>query len=308
LQASLVRLEESHGASLVLAFLVPLGGLAGGIIGFMIDASVGAFFAASALGLTLTSLSLGLSRLGFYGLTGGRGDVNSILSNIAPFVFISVLSWVGGYGNTYLVKSLFATSDVAKFTFAFTLSGVMQLVATSLNQVWAPRFYRLVNELPMADVERRNRRFFIFQGLSLGAVAAALMIALPFTLELFGGNLLIYRGLTAELLLLCSAYAVSIPWWHSQNFFYANGRGRELMKVTIVGSIAGVFAWVASAWMLGVIGIYVGFMLQMLVRTVAAVISARRLWLVRVQWEGVALALLLMSAGAGLVPLLYSKP
>lgn len=300
LQANLVRLEENHADSLVLSFFVPVGGFVGGVIGFLVAPTVGAFFGGSALGLALATAVLASLRFGFYGTRHVPGDVTAILSRILPFICIAALSWAGGYGNTYLVKTLFTAADVARFTFAFTLSAVMQLVASSLNQVWAPRFYRLASELPRDALESRNRRFFAFQGAALGAVGAAMLVVLPWGLTLLGGNLLAYRDLTVELLLLFAAYAVSIPWWHAQNYFYANNLGRELMNITIVGSVAGLLAWIAAALLFGVIGIYVGFLLQMLARTVAALFAARRHWAVRLQWEGVAIGLLLMFAGAAL--------
>jgi Na+-driven multidrug efflux pump len=107
------------------------------------------------------------------------------------------------------------------------------------------------------------------------------------------------------LLLLFAAYAVSIPWWHAQNYFFANNQGRELMNVTIVGSIAGLLAWVAAALAWGVIGVYAGFFLQMLARSLAAFIAARRHWGVRLQWEGVVLSVLLMCAGAAASMAIY---
>jgi O-antigen/teichoic acid export membrane protein len=297
-QANMVRLEEAHTDSVVLGFFVPVGGLAGGVIAVLLRPGFGAYFLGTSAGLLLTSLMLSILGNGFYGLAHPRGATREILGRVAPFICIAVLSWAGGYGNTYLVDSLFSAADVARFTFAFTLSGVMQLVASSLNQVWAPRFYRLIRELPSNALERRNRRFFLFQGFALGGVGALVLVAFPAALRLFGGNLQAYQGLTVELLLLFAAYAVSIPWWHAQNYFYANNQGRELMNVTIVGSIAGLLAWIAAALAWGVIGIYAGFLLQMLARTIAAFIAARRHWGVRFQWEGVVLSLFLLCSGA----------
>jgi len=305
LQANMVRLEENHTQAVALGFFVPLGGFAGGIVAFLLVRDIGSFFIGMSLGLVLASLALAVKGAGFYRFAHPPGMARGILHGIAPFICIAVLSWAGGYGNTYLVNSLFEPKDVARFTFALTVSAVMQLVATSLNQVWAPRFYRLLGELPHDVLEQRNRRFFIFQGFALGMVGACVLLVFPGAMRLAGGNLLAYQDLTLELLLLFGAYAVSIPWWHAQNYFYANNQGRELLNVTIVGSIAGLLAWIAAAFAWGVIGVYIGFLLQMLARAVAAYAAALRHWRVRLQWEGMAISLLLMCVAAAATVAIY---
>lgn len=305
LQANLVRLEERHLESLALGFFVPLGGYVGGGIAFHLHQDLASFFGGTALGLAIATLGLALTRFGTYGLAHSRENVTVLLTRVAPFIGIAVLLWATGYGNTWLVESLFSADEVARFTFAFTLSAVMQLVATSLNQVWAPRFYRLVAELPLASLESRNRRFFAFQGAALGLVGAAMLIVMPWILGRVGGNLVEYRDLTTELLLLFLAYGVTIPWWHAQNYFYANGHGPQLMNVTLVGGLIGLAAWLAAAIMLGIVGIYVGFLLQMLARSAVAFIAARRYWGVALQWQGIALATIFLCIGAAVAETIY---
>jgi O-antigen/teichoic acid export membrane protein len=298
-------LDEQHGASLALSFFSPLGGLAGGAVGFALGANVASFFAGSAIGLVVTSFLLAGLRLGFYGFAAKRADMTGILSRILPFIFIAALGWLGGYGNTYLVESFFTASDVAKFTFAYTLSSVLQLVATSLNQVWSPRFYRMAHTQPPQEVEPANRRFFAFQGAAIGLAGGCILVLLPGAIDHVGGNLVAYRRINLELLILFAAYAVSIPAWQSQNYFYAFNKGKDLMHVTLVGSVAGLILWVLAALTLGTIGAYVGFMMQMLTRSVTAIIRARREWGIRVAWEGPALAMLLLIAGAAASAAIY---
>lgn len=305
LQSSIIRLDEQHGASLALSFFSPLGGLAGGAVGFALGANVASFFAGSAIGLVVTSFLLAGLRLGFYGFAAKRADMTGILSRILPFIFIAALGWLGGYGNTYLVESFFTASDVAKFTFAYTLSSVLQLVATSLNQVWSPRFYRMAHTQPPQEVEPANRRFFAFQGAAIGLAGGCILVLLPGAIDHVGGNLVAYRRINLELLILFAAYAVSIPAWQSQNYFYAFNKGKDLMHVTLVGSVAGLILWVLAALTLGTIGAYVGFMMQMLTRSVTAIIRARREWGIRVAWEGPALAMLLLIAGAAASAAIY---
>lgn len=298
LQAALVRLEERHSQSLALSFLAPLAGFVGGGVAFAGQRDVASFFAGTAVGLAVVLIAWRLQRSGLQRFSAEWPDIRPILATVLPFALIAVLGWIGGYGNTYLVKAFFSETDVARFTFAYTLSAVMQLVATSLNQVWSPRFFGMVQRLPLAELERKNRRFFTLQGFALGLIGGALLLLIPQLVELIGGNLLAYRGMSVELFFLFAAYAVSVPCWHAQNYFYAHSMGAQLMRVTVMGSIAGLVAWLLAIMVCGVVGVYVGFMLQMLARAVFTAVYARRQWGIRIAAEGAAIAVVLLAAGA----------
>jgi O-antigen/teichoic acid export membrane protein len=297
LQASMVRLEERHLASLSLSFMVPLAGLAGGFIAFLDGRTVPAFFFGSAVGLTLAALVFMVYGIGFYGFVGRAREASPVLRRIAPFIGVALLGWLSGYGNNYFIKALFAPTYVAVFTFAFTLASIMQLVASSLNQVWAPHFYRIVHNRPLVEVESENRTFFRWQGLVMGLVGGAVIALFPLVARVIGGNLVAYQAIQTELLLLFAGYVVLSPWWHCQNYFLVHGKGQELMGVVFTTSAVGILSWLLFMWLLGPLGIYLGFLFQMLVRMAGLVFTARKHWPVTIAWEGVAVGLVLLGAG-----------
>lgn len=296
LQSMLVRLQERHGASLALGFVAPMAGLIGAGVGFASLGSVDGFFGGMAAGLLAALLAGAASGTGHYRFAARNADTAAIGAAVGPYLLIALLAWLGGYGSTYIVKSFFATKDVAMFTFAYTLSSVLQLVANSTNQVWSPRFFRIAHELPVSELEDRNLRFFTLQGSILGVTGGLFLLGLPLITEAIGGNLLAYRGLTTELCILFAGYAVAIPWWHTQNYYLVHNRGAELMKVVVVTSLLGLVAWAIAMWVLGVIGVYLGFMLNMLVRSLGALAWGRRYWALRLAWKGPAVALVLLIA------------
>jgi O-antigen/teichoic acid export membrane protein len=298
MQSQLVRLEENHRSSLALNFFPPVAGLLGGCIGFFYGRTLSGFFAGLAIGLVLLLLTFKLLRVGVYGFVRHPRDTLPIFARIAPFILIALLGWLSGYGNTYLVKSFFTASDVARFTFVYTLSSIMQLVATALNQVWSPRIFKLVHELPIEQVESRNRQFFRLQGVALGAVGAAVLILAPVAIQFGGASLAAYRGLTTELFFLSAAYALSIPWYHVQNFYYAHSKGKELMNITLGTSIVGMLLWLLSMWVFGALGVYIGFMTMLTTRMLGALVWARREWAIDIAWEGTAIAMVLLLGGA----------
>lgn len=297
LQAQLTRLDENHLASLCFNFFAPFAGLVGGALGFLVERSVESYFLGSALGSLLALLGLRALRVGVYDLALGWDRIGLVFGRIGPFVAMAMLGWLSGYGNNYLVQALFGHADVARFTFALNFSSMMQLVATALNQVWSPRFYRMVQELPWGYVESRNGQFFRLQGWVLGLIGGALLALLPLAVRLFGGNLSAYRSMSFELLLLCASYVLLSPWWHCYNYYLVHGKRQELMRIFLITSVLGIAAWLAMMALLGPPGIYIGFLTQMLIRTLAIVIAARRHWPVRIAWDGVAIGTLFVLGG-----------
>jgi hypothetical protein len=69
--------------------------------------------------------------------------------------------------------------------------------------------------------------------------------------------------------------------------------------------LAGLLLWLLAAWTLGAIGVYVGFVMQMAMRTVSAVVYAKRQWAIGIAWQGTAVATILLVAAAALSAAIY---
>ena len=69
------------------------------------------------------------------------------------------------------------------------------------------------------------------------------------------------------------------------------------MRVVLLTSGIGIMAWVLLMWLLGPIGIYAGFLLQMLIRAVALQHVARRTWNIKTAWDGVSVGVLMILVG-----------
>lgn len=297
LQAVLVRLDEDHGAALALGVGTPLAGIAAALLTFLIRPQVDSFYAGMAVGLALAFAITRAAGLGNYGVALRAPEARAIGRSLPPYLAIGFVTWLAGYGTTYLVEGFFETKHVATFAFIYTLSSIMQLVATSINQVWSPRVFRLAHEMPVAELERINMRFYALQGVVLGAVGGGMLLVAPPLIDLVGGNLVVYRDLGAELAFLLAGYAVSIPWWHTQNYFYVHGRGPSLMRIVLATNLVGLMIWIALMTQLGVMGVYIGFAAMTLLRSIGTWAVARRTWGLRFAWQGPLLALVLIAAG-----------
>jgi O-antigen/teichoic acid export membrane protein len=297
LQAQIVRLEEKHIASLCFNFVVPLAGFLGSAIAFYFMRSVAAYFAGLAVGAGFSLAGALVIGMGFLPSTSYHRDLYPILSRVHPFIFVGLIGWLSGYGTNYLINVFFAPLQVARFTFVFSLSAVMQLIATSMNQVWSPRFYQMIHEAPVADIERRNRLFFQIEALALGFVGAGMLVVYPFAIRLLGGNASHYADMRPELFLLILGYVVTVPTWHAQNYLLAFDKGALIRDVHIVTGIVGAIVGIFLMWKIGPMGIYISFLIQMLLRSTGMFIAARRNWPVRLAWQGIGIGMLVALVG-----------
>jgi O-antigen/teichoic acid export membrane protein len=311
-QSQLVRLKELHIGSLLFSFFPPLGGMLGGFIAVFLERTAQSFFIGGGIGVLIPVLGLWVSRVCFGACIARLGEVRRILWRALPFTAVAFLGWLSGYGNSYIINVFFAPAEVAKFTFALSLSSILILIAGALNQVWSPRFFRLIHELPFEQVEKKNRHFFRALGFVLGSVSGGIIILFPSAMALLGGNLLSYQHMGLELSFLFAAYVLLTPWWHCQNHFLAHAMGPSVLKITLITSTIGIGILVALMWRLGPIGVYVGLFVQMLLRSLGMFLVARRNWSIDVSWEGIVAGLFLIVAGFILsssgVQLVYSVP
>jgi hypothetical protein len=131
----------------------------------------------------------------------------------------------------------------------------------------------------------------------LGVVGGAAIGLYPTLMELLGGNLLAYRHMTLELLLLFSAYLFLCPWWQCYNYYLAYGQGRELVRIVLLTSVAGLSVWLVLMWWVGPLGIYLGFLAQMALRSIGIIMAARKKWPIAIAWDGVVAGGILTLAG-----------
>lgn len=294
LQSNFVRLEEKHTAAIIFGFCAPMAGLAGAAAAFAYDPKAESYFLGFAGASVLVSIAVRSTGTGHFGLSRKRADVEPIRAAIAPYMGVAAIGWLSGYGNVWVVEAMFPARFVAEFTFAYTLSAILQLAANAMNQVWSPRFFNIVNTTPAAEIDRQNLRFYRFQGMALGAVSAVILLVLPYALKALGGNLSQY-DIVDGLAWLFAGYVVTIPWWHAQNYFLVHGEGARLMRIVVYTAVAGMLAWFGAMFVFGSAGIFLGFFFLMLSRSAGIWFAARRMWNIGLAWQGPAIACVLIA-------------
>lgn len=298
LQAQLARLREQHVASVLLAVLPHFLGLGFGAAAIAVTGTLSGYFVGFLCGAFGAWLYLELRQYRFGRVATEFSDVQLVLGSMLPYVAVSFLGWLSGYGNNYVLEFIFERAEIAKFTLALTLSSFAQLVSSSLNQVWSPRFYKLVRERENPEeLERSNQRFFDLQGWLIGAAGGLVIAFFPLLTNVLGANLVAYQSMTFELLLLFVAYVLLNPWGQCYNYYLANHEGRELMMIVFITSALGLTAWITLMLQLGPIGIYLGFLVQMVLRSMVIVLAAKKRWPIMVAWNGTIGGVLLTVGG-----------
>lgn len=303
LQAGFHRIEEKHAASLLSSVGIPLGALAGLVIGGWWARDVSSIFVFGFAGAFFVLITLLIKNQVLLGSLPRLKLVQKELLVLWPFLIIGIFGWLSGYGMNFVIDLKFEPIQVATFTFLLTISSINQMIASSLNMVWSPRFYQLYNENSFVLAESKSRFFFTILAITLGIFGGLIVTLLPWLTTLIGGNLVHYSEYRLELAFLMASYVVTIPWWFGVNYYHVSGYGNTLMRLIIWSSCAGILIWLASIISLGSVGIFLGFFLQMFIRSLALLIDGKRYWRLRPPWSAI-----LIGTGFVFIGLLLPMP
>lgn len=289
LQSQMLRLQEKHNDSLIFHALTPLSGFVFAIVFFYFYQTIESYFIGQLFGIVSIVFVAVINKKAMITF---RIDENIKLTIVSlfPFLLIAFLGWMSGYGNNLIINKLFLVEDVAKFTFLMTIASAIQIVASSLNMVWSPRFYNMVHTTPIECVEQQNKFFYSIQSLCLGVFSALLLILFPMVFEYFN-DLTVYSHSSFELMFLFLGYMLLPIWWHCSNYYLAFNMGKELKNIVIITSVVGIFLWILLMLMCGEIGIYIGFFVQMFLRSSWIYIQSKKHWKLNVSYEGIFIGL-----------------
>jgi O-antigen/teichoic acid export membrane protein len=297
LQASFQRLDNRLGASLLSSAGVSFFGVIGLMIGGWWARDLTLIFV-----LGLTGAVIAQSALILIGQVS-LGPIPSLkrslreFSSLGPFLIMGIFGWLSGYGMNIIIDIRFDAFHVATFTFLFTAASMSQMIANSLNMVWTPRFYQLFNEGVMDQAETQNRFSFSLLAITLGVVGGLGVAFLPWVTGLVGGNLSHYGDFRVELAFLMCGYIVCISWWYGQNYYHVAGYGSALLHLSLWSGGVGLVLWVICMMVLGSVGIFIGFALQMTIKAVAMWVVGNNRWRLRPPWLAIMIGCSIIFVG-----------
>jgi O-antigen/teichoic acid export membrane protein len=297
LQAGFQRMEHRYAASLLSSAGIPFCGIIGLMIGGWWARDLTLIFTLGLAGAAIALAILIATGQAFLGPLPSLRRVHNEFFVLGPFLIMGIFGWLSGYGMNFIIDLWFEPMHVATFTFLFTAASVSQMIASSLNMVWAPRFYQMFNDGAIEQAESRNRFFFTLLAAALGAVGCLAVALLPWITSLVGGNLAHYGDFRLELAFLMAGYVVCISWWYGQNYYHVTGYGPALMRLSLWSGGGGLVLWAVCMVALGPLGIFVGFALQMAIKAGTMWVAGNRHWRLRPPWTAMIIGCVLTFVG-----------
>jgi O-antigen/teichoic acid export membrane protein len=297
LQASLQRLEGQQKASLYSGAAMVLASIVGIFIGAWFHGEIVSLFGFALIGSIITMVILIFRKHFYMGTIPSIQILLKVFRSITPYIVIGVIGWLTGYGMNFFIDEKLGPIHVAYFTFLFNLASIGQLLAASMNMSWSPHFFRIFQS-EGKKAEDQTRRFYSFQSIGMGIAGFLCVVILPYAANAIGGNLVHYANFKLELALLFVGYIFCIPFWHSQNYYFATSKGDALMYLSLWSGVAGFSSWIVCMDLLGSLGVYVGFPLQAAIKSIAGWFAARKLWGIRPPIVIILLSALLILSGA----------
>lgn len=278
--SKLNRLLEEHISAIVLQHLPILFFFFTGAVGIMRFESVRSFFITGICGMLFISIVLikQYKRLLFNKEILTKNLMMRITRGTPPYTLVAVLGWISGFGNIFVIGIFLTEYSIAKYTFLYTVTGMMLLVANSFNQTWSPYFYRAASIEKPHTLEQKSSDFYTVGSLLLTVTAASIIILYQASIELLGGTALQYQNSIIEISLLLSSFLIYLPVWHCRNHIYLKSRGRDFLLISIITFIFGLLSNILMIAFFGDIGIYIGCFLLALYQAVLFGLHAQKNW------------------------------
>jgi O-antigen/teichoic acid export membrane protein len=210
---------------------------------------------------------------------------------------IIVVNWLVGYGANFMIGRKFSKSDIAEFTFAVTLNSLLLLTLNSINQVWSPRFFKVAHERASEELESLNSLMSTAMLLLVSVVIGAILLFYVNALNLLGGNLRSYSDLHPYLFLTFSSFILLTLYFRCINYFYLYGKQYIYMNIFVLSGMVGLACWWLMMKYMGRPGIYAGYFLCIVLRSLSVFWYARKKWGVRISAEEIPATLMIAAAG-----------
>ena len=210
---------------------------------------------------------------------------------------IIIVNWMIGYGANFMIGKEFSKNDIAEFTFAVTLNSLLLLTLNSINQVWSPRFFKVAHENSDEELASLNSLMSTAMLLLVSVVIGIILLFYVDVLNVVGGNLRGYSSLHPYLLLTFSSFILLTLYYRCINYFYLFRKQYVYMNIFLVSGILGLICWWLMMRFLWRPGIYCGYFLCIVLRSMVVFLYARKAWSVRVSAEEIPATLMIAAAG-----------
>jgi O-antigen/teichoic acid export membrane protein len=167
----------------------------------------------------------------------------------------------------------------------------MQLIASAMNQVWAPVFFKSIHSGDLDVIKKKNEHFFLLMVVVLTVIASLMFLVLPFIKNYFGENAKEYLENELFLFLIISSYVILPPYWQCQNYLLAYGKGLDLFKITAFSTVIGIVLTFILITFIGELGVYFGFFVVVFLKVIIIYLYSLKYWKLNLPFKGVFIGL-----------------
>jgi O-antigen/teichoic acid export membrane protein len=296
-KSQIYRIQQNHIKSIYYSFITSFLSVVFAGFFFKIYKTISSYFLGTIIGVLVPMIFLEYFNKPYFKNRLDISQICNILISSIPYLLLVLLTWLSGSGNNYIIKFIFTSKEIAKYTFLLSLCSIMLMVASALNQVWGPKFFNYVKELTFAAAEKKASFFYFTLNSLLGIFGGGFIIYYHIFLNLIGGNLILYQGMELELSLMFLTYVITTPWWHCYNHFLVSGLGAELLKTAIISSSLALLFTIILMLSFGQIGIFIAVPSQILIRSISIMYYSKKKWNVRFNWYGILIGALFLFIG-----------
>lgn len=166
-----------------------------------------------------------------------------IKSYATPVVLFSLLTWVLGYINNYILTGLATTSDVGVYDFALKCTLVIEYAGLGITGAINPRIYQLWKKSDQRiSTPEENRYYHVYSALNILIIASNILL-LPFIIKLFVSNEQYYASIQ-YLPVLCAAFVFKglYTMYINPILFYKKTKALPVMLIVtaIVQIVSGI--------------------------------------------------------------------
>ena len=223
-----------------------------------------------------------------------KKNVYSEFKIIWPFLIVAIFSLFSGYGINFIISSQLNLSDVGVFTFFVTISSIMHLLANSMNLVWSPHFFELYKSSNIDEVNKKNKKFYTNQAWVL--FIAGILINVFF--KVYEAQFPDYKDHLFMLPFLFAAYICNISWYMNTNYYIVNASSKRLTSIVVISGLLGMTTIFICIYFFRAHGIYIGFLISYLIKSIMIGLDGKRQWKSDVPW-GLIILLMLLMIGVG---------
>lgn len=197
-----------------------------------------------------------------------------------PFIPSLLSAWILNLSNRIFIERYFSLSDVGVFSLAFTLAGVVLVVAGAFNQAYNPVFFKLANSKDQDESKSLIGRY--------NHIYALTILVFCFNLSFFSKDIIYYifdekfREATKLIPVISFAYLISQVSGLFNLMIYQKKKTKQLMLITFLGAMLSLLLNYMLIPKYGSIGAGWATMLSFLVVFILTYSFARRCYFVSI--------------------------